>query len=304
MIPKRHASPASNLDPLPAVNVNAQAARRDVLLGILSKFDAIAATLKRRHGVAAIHEARVLARRLRALLGVWRKECQPLLHAQLQFDLRDFGRALAASREADVRRQLFTALVRSIHGSDEPAVQQLLADLDQVRAAARQHLRSQLRDEIWGQRMERIHSLLNNPGLWAIPGSNDDHSADARQFAKQLRRLNQELNRKNPSIKQLHALRIAVKTTRYFAEALHELGAPPAESQRQALRQLQNLSGELHDSWQLDQWLDAYGDSPTWKASLVQVLQDRARLQEKQFGTLRRTLLRKEVFRSGSQTAP
>ncbi|MGE0115962.1 MAG: CHAD domain-containing protein [Steroidobacteraceae bacterium] len=269
-------------------------ARHKLLLDFHDELHTAAVRVKQHQGVAAIHAVRVQARRLRTLLNVWRRDCQPQLHAQLQFDLRDVGRTLAPARETDVRYQLFMALIRRA-GNHEVETEALMLKLQQARAVERRCLRAMLHEAMWLHRLERIQHGISDQHLLALP-KRSGFTADVNMFARKIRRLNERLGRKKHGMRYLHSLRIAVKKTRYFGEALHALGARIDEPLLPTLRKLQNLLGELHDSWQMLQWLSACDLDDACRQAVMRMWQARFEDRRQRFERFKKTVLRKGLL--------
>lgn len=212
--------------------------------------------VRRTQGVEAIHATRVAARRIRAALSAWRDDCHPLLMAELWFELRNLGRLLAPVREADVRRQLVAALLRSPPPELGHAVALTVAGLDQARAAARQVLRHALRHARWRRCIECIQAMIADERLLAVARPTDTLAAEGDDLRNRIRKLRKQLARARPHHARLHALRIRAKALRYRAEAGSELGDTSLGEELKLLRQIQTALGDIHDGQQLTAWVN------------------------------------------------
>lgn len=209
---------------------------------------------RRSVGVAAVHDARVGARRLRMVLKALKSDCQPTLLQALLFDLRDLGRALAPVRDADVRRQHLAPLLRRISSEFEAEADRLLANVDQARTEARQALQHQMREPAWALRLRRVDVHLADDGLLALPRAGGPLSEQAA-LDEHLGGIQKKLGKKTQLKQDPHALRIKAKRARYLSDFLAGLHAPQDKAVLENLKTLQDELGELHDYLQLERWL-------------------------------------------------
>ncbi len=237
--------------------------------------------------MTAIHAVRVAARRLRTVLKAWRKEIHPLRYAQLRFELRDIGRLLAPTREADVRRRLIAKLLRAVPAELAQTANQLLIQLDQARAAERHTLRTEMHSERWHTALTHIQACINSDQLLAVPRITAGFAVELRRFDKDLHKLRKTCTKKRIRTSQLHTLRIRGKNKRYAAEALSELSGHDLTSSLKFLRRLQDLLGDLHDNLQIREWCKGNRIDPSLMALLEARLDQWQESQTTKFNELR-----------------
>lgn len=274
------------------------ATRQGVLLNLHEALLASLAQARHNLGIGAIHAVRVNARRLRVALKAMRKECQPTSYNELNFDLRDIGRAFAAARETDVRRQHLAPLLRRVQmEATDPALQrdaqQFLAHLDQTRSQTRHTLRAAWHDPRWTACLQRIATNITSHNLIALPRVRDDFAVERARLQRQLRRVHKLVTRKGSLKQHLHPLRLRVKEARYLQEILQQLG-PIDSHQSSALKELQNRLGDVHDAMQVDLWLQTT-PCPT---ALQTLLAEKLSLTKRRYRA-RLTALHDKLLRDG-----
>jgi len=220
------------------------------------RLDAFTCELPRVHKgeAAALHRARVAARRLRELL--------PLLQIdrnttrKLDRRLRKVTKHLGAVRELDV----LMTLVEDLGQSDryEPtAVEQLRAAVAAARKTARDRLHAKLplaKMEHLSRRLERAGRHLEE-GFGKAGRERTGHSRRASTWALEARvarravRLGQALAVGGAvyASQQLHGVRIVLKKLRYAAELLPHPRDPRVTADFSILKTAQDLLGRLHD---------------------------------------------------------
>jgi CHAD domain-containing protein len=216
--------------------------------------------LRRGPGVAAVHDARVAARRLRALLRGLEAELNPVIAAQLEFELRAIGRTLGPVRDADVRRARVAADFRVLLRTDADLPARAAADvatfraaLDAARLQERAGLRATLRSAAWAARLERLRRLAADAAL-LLPGCPALPAVLRPVIERRWRRLQRDAQREPDDPRRLHRLRIHAKVVRYLLEEarVDDVALQPAAA---LARRLQNALGDLHDLVLLRAWL-------------------------------------------------
>jgi CHAD domain-containing protein len=168
-------------------------------------------------------------------------------------DLRSFARALAAVREADVRRDMLVALVRrnvAISAADRRQLSVLLEDLC---IAAREGLRRHLREPGWmALRRALDRHAASGDALFV---ARDATIARVLTLVDRAWRRPARLMRDEPeSVAELHELRLALKHCRYALEPVADLESRAAARLMRRLRAAQDRIGEHRDTLLADHW--------------------------------------------------
>ena len=211
---------------------------------------------KSTQGGNALHQSRISARKLRELLRAWRSECHPVKYAELSFELRNLGKALQLGREADVRLQQVTSILRQ---SPSVAIQeghQLLAFLDQNRSAIRDQLRMTLDSPRFQRSLAIITEDINSEELMALPHTTEEWGAEQATFSKAAWKLLKNFAKNKTAIHDCHHLRIRIKRIRYYGDALFDLQHLKPTSELKKLHRLQSLLGDIHDNQLLLEWCE------------------------------------------------
>ena len=233
----------------------------------------------------AVHHVRVDARRLRVIIRMLGKECQPLLAATLLFDLRNLSRTLAPVREADVRRQLVESLLNNTKMNDKNTAR-LLAGLRHDQAQARRALQRHMHTRAWQTRMKRIAACFENNDLLAVPCSGERFTLEHAALKHRMKRMQQMIN--TSGHKGIHALRIEVKRVRYLYEFLRELDRTLSATPLSHLEKWQTVLGTLHDELGINDWLSTADISPSLSKRLRTALHKSIKTSDRQFGKLRK----------------
>ncbi|MES1191883.1 MAG: CHAD domain-containing protein [Steroidobacter sp.] len=235
----------------------------------------------------AIHHARVDARRLRVIIKMLRKECQPLLAATLVFDLRNLSRTLAPVREADVRRQHVESLLSGTKNSGNDAMR-LLTGLRHDQAQARRALQRHMHTRTWRARMKRIAACFADDDLLAAPRSGESFTLEHAALKHRMKRMQQMINNQS-GYEGIHVLRIEVKRVRYLYEFLRELDRTLPAAPLSHLEKWQSVLGKLHDELGINGWLAAADVAPSLSKRLRTALHKSVKTSDRQFGKLRKT---------------
>ena len=228
-------------------------------------------------GVSEIHDGRVAARRLRSLLRTF----GPLLDADRarlhREHLRSFAHTLGEAREADVRRDLLTALSLDDGRISPTAHRRLVALLERSCVASRERLGLQLAAPEWaalGAALERQRDgeafvVERSAGMAQVL------ALVSRAWRRPLRLL-----RRGPrDVAELHELRLAFKHCRYALEPV--AGIAPRESARllRRLRAAQDRIGDHRDTLLAEHWVKEHEPAlgPALVARLEAGLRDRER---------------------------
>ena len=220
-----------------------------------------------------LHEHRVAARRTRAFLRATRRYMDPDWRRALGDALGELGRATGPVRDLDVLLEHVRAEVADLDPRDRAAAEELVAELERLRADARGVLVAALDGDTYRLALARLNLPPRlAPDVEAVPLRRVARTEFAR-LIKGVDRLG-----KRPDDVSIHRLRIALKRARYAAE----LAAPDGKRRRRFLndaKALQDLLGEHQDAAVAEDRLrDAtVGDAATGAAFVAGRLAERQR---------------------------
>jgi CHAD domain-containing protein len=228
-------------------------------------------------GVNEIHDGRVAARRLRSMLKTFR----PLLDADrarlYREDLRGFARTLGEAREADVRRELLTALSLDDGRVSPSAHRRLVGLLERSCVASRERLGLQLAAPEWAALCAALDRQRAGEALIV------ERSADMAQVlalvARAWRRPLRLLRRGPRDVAELHELRLAFKHCRYALEPVADIAPREGARLLRRLRAAQDCIGEHRDTLLAEHWVQE--NEPALGPALVSRLDAGLRAREK-----------------------
>jgi CHAD domain-containing protein len=203
-----------------------------------------------------VHQMRVATRRLRSDLRTF----APFVDADWSVDLRAelgwLAGLLGHVRDADVLLDRLRGRVESLPEASAAAAAAVLTGLAQERTEALAQLLEALRGERYVQLLDRLVDAVREPPLTAAAaGTAKDVLPDAaRDRWRRLARAARALGR-NPSARDLHAVRIRTKRCRYAVEAIEPVLGKRASSFARELARLQDRLGELNDAAVAESWL-------------------------------------------------
>ena len=228
--------------------------RVSLLRGIWTKLQSSLRLLQFDQSVDGVHEVRANARRLRALLRCMRKEMQPLLCAQLQFDLTGLSRDLADVRNADTQLRWLRELSSATRHLKTQDMLTTITLGERRSVAARRSLLQRMSKPVWNARSARIEHALSDPELLLRP---DRLARDifGSLFRTELKHTARALRGRQSSDRSLHKQRIRVKNARYVLEELRPQVQYDAASELQKLNRAQDVLGDVHDLQLLTTWL-------------------------------------------------
>ena len=202
--------------------------------------------------VDAVHDARVLTRRLRELLQLAKEESR--VTDEVVGRVRAAGRLLGDVRELDVLDGLVRALRPRATFAGAP-LDALCHELQRAQQESRRRMFKGLeRVDVPALRSDRAFTR----GLWTVAGKVAHLRAHILTRAQAARRA---LARAHGVYlpKRAHEARIAIKKLRYAVEAAEELGvwAPPGPALKD-LHRAQRVLGDLHDQQVLADRIEAF----------------------------------------------
>jgi inorganic triphosphatase YgiF len=228
-----------------------------ILRNCLAHFFGNLAALEAGDAVEAVHQMRVAMRRLRAALGLFGKAFPHAEFEALRAESKRIAATLGEARDWDVFVERLTegALSRF---AEEPGFDRLLAAAESRAAAGRAAVVRFIGDKAIARFALRVERLAVARG-WRDGADERTLAALAepvQAFAAQsLESLDQKARRRGRRFGSLtpearHALRIALKHTRYATEFFGGLFSPKSAVKRYARRAaaLQDLLGDLNDA--------------------------------------------------------
>lgn len=207
--------------------------------------------------IEAIHHMRVASRRLRTALPLFGPALAPRKHEGWIRQIRDLTRALGAARDCDVQIDHLQAFYRGLPpGSARPGVRRLLLRLRQRRQKLQQAVEKALADLVKSEAPMEMQRKLR-PILEGVEAAPRSPALLALSYEAIREKLEQFLFYEpflpQPEAKdELHAMRIAAKRLRYTIEIFSPLYESELKDYLKALRQTQELLGEIHDC---DVWM-------------------------------------------------
>lgn len=223
---------------------------RDVFGRMLDKFQLRAGGFSAASDVEAIHDMRVLARRLAEYLEMLRPAAPTALVLAAQDYLQRFMRILSPIRNADVSRGLISETLRR----DLSAVERdALLHLDRVlRKRREKRLRPALELARREESRERLAQLAQlRRGLARAKRDQREVFAGAlsahagKRAAEALAHLQRE--GALTTDRDLHGLRIALRRLRYCGEACRKVGGRPSRADVARIRRFSQVLGAQHD---------------------------------------------------------
>lgn len=202
-----------------------------------------------------VHDARVAARRLRALLATYRPLFDRRRAERLRRGLRDFARGLSGPREADVRRDLLVAVAERVPGLAAADTRCLRSALRRDCAESRRAMRELLGKEDWAESA----GILSDPRtLAALRLRSAVELPELMELVDQpWREAGNRLAAGPGSPAELHRLRLILKRCRYALESVSSLQPGRAERVVDRLRSVQDSLGEYLDAVAAREWLEA-----------------------------------------------
>ncbi|HSD75367.1 MAG TPA: CHAD domain-containing protein [Steroidobacteraceae bacterium] len=203
---------------------------------------------------AAVHRARVAARRLRSLTSVLTGLRERPAAQRYMRDLRALAHELAVVREADVMREELLDAADGLKGTMPSAHQQLQLLLEQERSAARRDLHRHTRSLIWTERMQRLDEASRNLSD-ELARAGDGRVLARSMLLETAQALAHSRRQVNGRPRALHRLRIQAKASRYVTEVLGKQLGLDAERLAAPARATQQAVGRYLDGRDARKWL-------------------------------------------------
>ena len=198
-----------------------------------------------------LHQMRVAARRLRAVLRAARPMFSPEPIDALREELAWLGRALGGLRDLDVMRDHLRGQLGTLDAPDRGAGLGLLRRLERERLEARERLLVELDSPRYLSLLDRIEATIAHPPVVDPAVSLAGVAARAfRKLRKTVKRLPEAA-----ADSDLHLVRIKAKRARYSAELSVPVAGRPAERFIGRVKRLQDILGEHQDAAVAEKWL-------------------------------------------------
>jgi CHAD domain-containing protein len=210
--------------------------------------------------VRGVHQARVGLRRFRSHLRTFRRVLDPEWASALSAEAAWHADFLGSVRDLDVLRIRLTEGALLQVPDQAPALAGVINALDRERLEALKVLA-----EVRGTaRFEGLVARLIEASKTVPTRESGEELADFL-IPRMLQRTWRELRvashktRKEPSVENLHTVRIRAKRMRYACEAATPVLGADAKKTAKASESLQERLGEWHDAYAARDWLDATG---------------------------------------------
>jgi CHAD domain-containing protein len=191
-----------------------------------------------------LHQMRVAARRLRAVL----RAARPMFAVKpidaLRVDLKWLGTALGGGRDLDVMRDYLRREIVALDVADRGVGRALLRRLARARERSRREIGEALDSPRYFTLLDRIEETIAQPPVADADVSLVDLAA--REF-KKLRNRARRLP-ETPTDSDLHEVRIRAKRVRYATELVVAEAGHAAERFVDRLKKLQDVLGEHQDA--------------------------------------------------------
>jgi CHAD domain-containing protein len=203
-----------------------------------------------------LHDMRVAARRLRSIMGVFRRVL-PMRFEAIREELRWISGELGAVRDLDVRLGWLSKVQAGSDWQEDISIGPLVEDTQQARAAARARLLSSLGSDQYETLLDAMGSALR-AGETSGPAAAIPVLAYAQKTLRKryraYRRLARDLRPDSP-VAAYHAVRIAGKRLRYSVECFEAILPKDGRRLVRATRRAQDHLGEHQDGAVTVQWL-------------------------------------------------
>jgi CHAD domain-containing protein len=225
-----------------------------------------------------VHQMRVAARRMRAVL----RAARPLLKREWEEPLRTrlgwLGRQLSAARDLDVQIAHFKGQYDSVKPQDRPALDRFIDYLQGERAKVQRQLVRQLRRRRYVGLINRLTPAVREPMIV----SDDITLPDLA--GKAFRKLQQAVKPLDVSASnaQWHGVRIRAKRARYAAELSERYSGHAATQYLDQMKRVQELLGDIQDAVMAERHLRRFASKREERPSALIAGQMIERARERQ----------------------
>lgn len=228
-----------------------------ILLNNLSALESEFEGVRKGEDIEAIHRMRVASRRLRAALPLFGPVIAPKKHIEWIRHIGWLTKALGAARDSDVQIDHLGEYLRALPpGPERPGTRRLLLRLRQQRQKLQDDVKNALDDAIQSNVLMDMERKLR-PIMDKLQGTPQSPELCNMAFVAVREKLQLFLEFEpfidQPEAKEeLHAMRIAAKRLRYTLEIFSPLYESELKAYLKAMRQNQELLGNIHDC---DVWM-------------------------------------------------
>ncbi|HWQ05438.1 MAG TPA: CHAD domain-containing protein [Longilinea sp.] len=238
-------------------DVSIQEFGAEVLLRNLGALEQEFEGVRQGQDIEAIHRMRVASRRLRAALPIFGPAVAAKKHEEWTRTIRELTVALGAARDCDVQIEHVQAFfLEQPPGIIRSGIRRLLLRLRQRRLrlqlAVDQALTDLVKSDVPMEMERKLHPLLE--GMETVPRSPALCSLSFETIREKLEQFLyfEPFVQQPENIKELHAMRIAAKHLRYTLEIFSPVYESELKVHLKAMRQIQEMLGEIHDC---DVWM-------------------------------------------------
>lgn len=195
-----------------------------------------------------LHQVRVSARQLRALLRAARPLLDPKWAEPIRGELTWLGRLLGPARDLDVQIAYFTEEAATLKSRDRPPLKRFIAHLRAKREAVQKTVLEGLRSPRYLALVDALIRAARRPEVVASEATLGDLAAG------EFKKLRREMKKtgKSPTDAELHRVRIRTKRARYSGELAHAWRGKAAARFMQRAKAFQDLLGTHQDAVQAE----------------------------------------------------
>ena len=219
-----------------------------------------AAIVARHASPAAVHRARVAARRLRSLAAAIPGLRDPRAQNRCIRDLRALAHELAAVREADVLREELLESLSEFTSETPSARRHVAVLLEQERAAARRLLNRHTHSLVWSERLERLDQSVRELKR-QLERTSDGKGLARSMMLQSAQALAQACRHQDGSVSALHSARVHAKAYRYVIETLAKQLGLDSERLARPARAIQQAAGRHLDARNVRKWVARHRDA-------------------------------------------
>ena len=198
-----------------------------------------------------LHQMRVAARRLRAVLRSAHRMLDPTWAAPLVSGLTWLGQLLGFARDLDVQLEYFRSEASQLSLRDRKPLERFVSFLQGERTNAQRTLVGEMRSARYLGFVSKLEQAVHEPVVLDSECRIEDVATRAfKKLSKAMRELPE-----SPSNADLHRLRIKAKRVRYMSELAEPATGKSATRFIKAAREFQDLLGIHHDTVLAEQYV-------------------------------------------------
>jgi CHAD domain-containing protein len=264
---------------------------RERIIALQHALNRTAVALRLKATPENIHNVRVAARRLRALLRAFRRELDSRSVKQYRRELKALTHDLEAAREAHVTKSAIAQLTKEGSANTRLGAGALHERVADEYLSAVKRLRSRVAAASWRRRLSTLERLSVRASLVPV---NDEPASILllRRVNRARRRLRLALRHAGKNPMRLHRVRLKVKQVRYLLEDSGVKTPLAAESELKGLQHLQDCLGDMHDEENLCESLRARRMPRRATQSIIEELERRKHRRFKEFKKCRKDWLK------------